>query len=133
MDDVATALAQKAGYESVPWFSLTWWVLWIYTILTLFVMFLRPDFLNLTVCMVGVYMMFNTERITKNKFRMLFFGVVLSIFYDLIWFNLKHSEYAPDENPKTYVADGSTEAAIRKFSLTMSYASFIFRVRKCIK
>ena len=96
-------------------------------------MFLRPDFLNLTICLVGVYMMFNTERITKNKFRMLFFGVVLSIVYDLIWFNVKHQEYAPDESPKSAAgaSDGSTEADLRKFSLTMSYASFIFRVREC--
>ena len=87
-------------------------------------MFLRPDFLNLTVCLVGLYMMFNIDIITKGKFRALVFGIVLSLIYDFVWFQLKHSEYVPagDQN------DGSSEMSLRKFSLTVSYASFIFRV-----
>jgi hypothetical protein len=115
----------KYGYESVPWFQLTWYVLWIYTALTLLTMFLRPDFLNLTICLVGLYMMFNTDRITKLKFRMLVLGVAISIVYDLIWFIIKHTEYAPDETK----SDGNVEAAIKKFSLFISYTSFFFRVR----
>jgi hypothetical protein len=89
-------------------------------------MFLRPDFLNLTICAVGLYMMFNIDLISKGKFRALVLGILLSLVYDFAWFQLKHSEYAPtgDQN------DGSTEMALRKFSLTISYASFIFRVSK---
>jgi hypothetical protein len=89
-------------------------------------MFLRPDFLNLTICAVGLYMMFNIDLISKGKFRALVLGILLSLVYDFAWFQLKHSEYVPtgDQN------DGSTEMALRKFSLTISYASFIFRVRK---
>lgn len=41
-------------------------------------MFLRPDFLNLTVCICGVYIMFNIEIVSKGKFRALVLGVVLS-------------------------------------------------------
>jgi len=127
LDAVANNLALKYGYDSVPWFALTWWVLWIYTILTLLVMFLRPDFLNLTICIIGLYMMFNTDRITKNKFRMLVFGVALSIVYDLVWFFMKHQEYAPDVGA-TETTSG-VEAGIKKFSLMMAYTSFFFRVR----
>jgi hypothetical protein len=117
-------LAKRAGYDLVPWFQLTWWVLWIYTFLTLFVMFLRPDFLNLTICLVGIYMMFTIEIVSKGKFRMLVVGVILSLLYDAAWFYLKHAEYSQDDK----VGDGSAEATVRKFSLMMSYASFIFRV-----
>ena len=55
---------------------------------------------------------------------MLVVGVVISLFYDIAWFYLKHSEYAADEK----LGDGSAETVVRKFSLTMSYISFIFRV-----
>lgn len=117
----------KYGYDSVPWFALTWWVLWIYTLLTLLVMFLRPDFLNLTICIIGLYMMFNTDRITKNKFRMLVFGVFLSIIYDLVWFIVKHQEYAPDVSAAGETTS-AVEAGVKKFSLMMAYTSFFFRV-----
>jgi predicted histidine transporter YuiF (NhaC family) len=68
-------------------------------------------------------MMFNVDIVTKGKFRMLVIGVILSLFYDLIWFYIKHGEYAADEGRN----DGSAEVSVRKFSLLMSYASFLFR------
>ena len=92
----------------MPWFKLTWVLLWLYTGLTILVMFLRPDFINLTICIVGLYMMFHTDRITKTKFRFLVLGIFISWFYDVAWFLMKHSEYALD-NKK----DGGGEAAIR--------------------
>lgn len=86
-------------------------------------MFLRPDFFNLTICTTALYMLFNTERITKLRFKMLTYGIFITIIYDLIWFFIKHGEYS--EEPKT---DGSGEVRIRRFSLMMSYASFLLRV-----
>ena len=86
-------------------------------------MFLRPDFINMTICIIALYMMFNTERISKGMFRMLVLGIFISWFYDIAWFFIKHHEYSVE--PKV---DGSGEARVRKFSLMMSYASFILRV-----
>lgn len=122
-DQVAARFAHRAGYESVPWFRLTWFILWIYTILTVFVLFHRPDFINMTICIIAIYMMFNTERITRNTFRGLVFSIFLSLVYDLIWFWIKHSEYSEDLKH-----DGGVERKIRNFSLLMSYLSFIVRV-----
>ena len=112
------------GYSSVPWFKLTWVLLWMYTGVTNLVLFYRQDFINLTVCIIALYMMFNTERITRTRFRMLVVGIILSLIYDLTWFYLKHSEYS--DEPK---ADSGMEKNLKKFSLMMSYASFILRVR----
>ena len=111
------------GYDTVPWFMLTWYLLWLYTTLTILVMFLRPDFLNLTICTTALYMMFNTERITKLRFRMLVVGIFISIFFDVAWFIMKHQEYAIETKN-----DGGGEASLRRFSLMMSYASFLLRV-----
>jgi hypothetical protein len=53
-------------------------------------------------------MMFNTDRITKGKFRMLVLGIVVSMIYDIVWFSLKHSEYAAESKN-----DGGGEAKVR--------------------
>jgi hypothetical protein len=89
-------------------------------------MFLRPDFFNLTICTTALYMMFNTERITKLRFKMLTYGIFITILYDIVWFIMKHQEYS--EEPK---ADAGGEVRIRRFSLMMSYASFLLRVSSC--
>jgi hypothetical protein len=96
VDIIATRFARRAGYSSVPWFQLTWYLLWIYTVLTCFVMFSRPDFLNLTVCTTALYMMFNTDRITKTRFKILVLGIFISIIYDVFWFIMMHYEYSAD-------------------------------------
>ena len=105
----------------MPWFQLTVQLIYIYTVLTLFVLFLRPDFLNLTICLTALFMLNNTSVITQGKFKVLVLAVFVSIVYDIVWFYLKHSEY-------TSKTDGSAEIGIRKFSLLMSYASFLLRV-----
>lgn len=65
-------------------------------------------------------MLNNTSIITQGKFKVLVLAVFISVIYDIIWFYLKHAEY-------TSGSDGSAEIGIRKFSLLMSYASFLLR------
>lgn len=84
------------GYSNVPWFKLTWFLLWIYTAITLFIMFKKEDFLNITICVSAMFMLFNTDKITKNLFRVLVLGIVISIIFDLFWFAMKHYEYASE-------------------------------------
>lgn len=123
-DAVADTVAKRMGYEKIPWFKLTWFLLWLYAGITNLVLFYRPDFINLTVCVVALYMMFNTDRITRNRFRLLVLGIFISLIIDVFWFWIKHSEYASE--PK---ADSGMEKNVKRFSLMMSYASFILRVR----
>ena len=87
-------------------------------------MFLRPDFLNLTICLAGSYILDHEHVRTKGKFRVLVLAIVISLIFDLLWFFLKTSEYSADDKQN----DGSAEAGLRKFSLVVSYASFILRV-----
>lgn len=68
-------------------------------------------------------MMFNTDRITRTRFRMLVVGIFISWIYDLCWFYIKHQEFS-DEGK----SDAGMEKNVKKFSLMMSYASFILRV-----
>ena len=96
-------------------------MLYIYTGLTIFVLFFRPDFINLTVCIVAFYMLSNTDRIKRVTFRMLVFGIFLSLLYDIFFFIL--NQQGGDQ-----AYDGGVEKGVRNFSLTMSYISFFFRV-----
>ena len=121
IDEVAGDLAKRAGYDQVPWFMLTWWVLWIYTGLTMLVMFFKPDFLNITICCIGLNMMFNIDYITKLRFRMLVFGIFLSLLYDLFWFFYSDSYFKND---------GSVESSVRQFSMLMATLTFFFKVSK---
>ena len=66
-------------------------------------------------------MIYNTDRIQKWTFRVLVFGIFLSLIYDIIWF------YLQDQSSDN--ADGGVERSVRNFSLTVSYFSFFFRVR----
>ena len=48
MDVMAHGMAKRFGAENVPWFKITVVVLWVYLILTLFVLFFRSDFVNVS-------------------------------------------------------------------------------------
>ena len=60
IDIVADKVAEKMGYRSLPWLKATWFLLWIYTVLTILVLIQRSDFINLTICVTALYMLFNT-------------------------------------------------------------------------
>ena len=122
IDNISNNIAIKLGFSYVPWFTLTKIVLGIYTILTCFVLFFRTDFINLTVCTSAIYMILNTDRIQKWTFRILVFGIFISLIYDLIFF-LFIQDFSNDQS------DGGVEKNVRSFSLTVSYCSFFFRVR----
>ncbi len=127
IDSVSTHIAERMGYREMPWLRLTWYLLWIYTGLTVMIMMKREDFINLTICVVAIYMMFNTDTISRIRFRGLVFAIIVSLVMDLLWFVVKHYEYASDGQ-----SDGGLEGGIRKTVLMLSYISFIIRVRTYI-
>mmetsp|Transcript_48881 Transcript_48881/g.35983 ORF Transcript_48881/g.35983 Transcript_48881/m.35983 type:complete len:105 (-) Transcript_48881:168-482(-) len=86
-------------------------------------MFHRPDYINLTICVVALYMLYNTETITKMRFRMLVLGIILTLVFDLFWFAIKHQEYSSESQ-----SDGGLETGIRRTVLILSYLSFFFRL-----
>jgi hypothetical protein len=45
-DVIATGIATKIGYKTIPWLRFSLFLTYIYTVLTLFVTFYRPDFYN---------------------------------------------------------------------------------------
>ena len=120
VDNISQNIANKLGFSYVPWFTLTKIVLGIYTALTCAICFYRPDFLNITICTAGIFMLLNTDMIKKWTFRVLVLGIFMSLLYDLFFFMLQ--DYSSE------TTDGGMEKGIRSFSLSLSYFSFFFRV-----
>lgn len=124
VDVVSQKIAQRFGYAQVPWFKLTWYLLWVYTGLTCLIMFKREDFMDLTICVVALYMLFNTDRITRFIFRLLVLCIIVSLLYDILWFVVKHYEYTSTGGTE----EGGNEIKIRQFVLLVSYVTFILKV-----
>lgn len=57
-------------------------------------------------------------RKKEKRFEMLMYGIIVSLIYDILWFFINN--YSQD--------DGSPETGVKRFSLWMSYLSFIWRI-----
>lgn len=114
----------KMGYSDIPWFILTKLTIYVYNILTLLVCFHRSDFINLSICVLSLFIIENTDEVKRKTFRNLLFCVIGSLFYDLIWMLI----YTYDWNNDTAIYDGGAEVKIRRFSLSVTYISFFFRL-----
>ncbi len=77
----------------------------------------------MTVCTTALYMLYFPKNVSSTFFRWLVAGIVLTLFYDITWFSIRHSDLADDGKQ-----DGGMETAVRKFSLYMSYISFFVRL-----
>ena len=60
------SLGETFGYRIVPWYSWAVTLLSLYTFLTLLVMYHRPDFVNMTICCVAIYMLTNPETVYER-------------------------------------------------------------------
>mmetsp|Transcript_25454 Transcript_25454/g.19202 ORF Transcript_25454/g.19202 Transcript_25454/m.19202 type:complete len:86 (-) Transcript_25454:319-576(-) len=84
------------GYEKVPWFRFTLILTYIYTLITILVLFYRPDFYNLSICVIALYILYHPHKILRNTFRWFVLAIVISIFYDLVFLGMMTSDYGVD-------------------------------------
>ena len=97
VDNIAANVAYKLGFNHVPWFTLTKVVLGIYTVLTCFVLFFRTDFINLTICTSGIYMILNTDKIKRGTFRGLVLAIFATLLIDLFFFMVQDVHGDPSD------------------------------------
>jgi len=114
-------LASNYGYQSMPWELVTQITLGTLLVLTSLAMFLRPDFMSLTVCTLGIYSVQNPDNITRTLFRMLVLFSVISFLYDLVYLLFIHNSSAVDAE------FGDMQAGVRKFAFFFCWISFAFR------
>ncbi len=63
----AHGVANKMGFENVPWFQLTQFVLGIYSMLTILVLFFRTDFINVSALLFNEAAAFHLRSVTLNS------------------------------------------------------------------
>lgn len=121
LDKFAQDMAQKRGYNEVPWEKLMRAVLLIYLCLTVLAMFYRPDFLSMTCISIGIYGVQLPHNMTRRTFRMLVVFLFLSFIYDLVFLVFIHNSEADDELD-SHMADN-----VRRFAYFFAWISFAFR------
>jgi Ca2+-binding EF-hand superfamily protein len=97
----------------------------VFVALTLISMFLRPDFVNLTLGVLISMFMFN-KRMTADIGKGLAAAVAISELYDLIWFSI-YLSVRPTQHWASTDAD-SVESAVENVVVLASVASFILKV-----
>lgn len=118
-DQISTQVASRIGLREIPWFKLTIILTALYALTTILCMFQRLDFLNVPICLVACYLMYNLHNVKQNTFRWLTLAVFLSLVYDLVWFFFK--------NPETSEKSG-INLGYGRFALFMTYLSFFVRL-----
>ena len=68
-------------------------VLGIYLILTVFAMFYRADFLSLTICTMGIYIIDNPQNCDRGTFRLLVAAIVVSWVYDILYLWVRSASF----------------------------------------
>lgn len=95
-DNVSNNIAKQLGYKEVPWFRCTIILTYLYTVLTILVLFYRPDFYNLSICAIALFILYHPQKILRNTFRWFVLAIAFSLFYDLIFLGMVTSSYGVD-------------------------------------
>jgi len=122
-ESVSDNLSLALGIRRTPWFKIMQYFNIVYTLLTLVTLFLRSDFINLTVCVLIYYCIAFVNSIPRYLFRLILVGLVFSWFSDFMWFLLHTSTWW---DRAAY--DGDVELTLRRVVVIISYLSFLFRI-----
>jgi hypothetical protein len=96
----------------------------IYTLITCLVSFYKADFINLTVCIMAIYLLVNAEAGLAGTFRILVLMLIISLVYDILWFTMRNSNTSDPNDPEMK----SLEVTIIAFSYWMAVISFFFKI-----
>lgn len=79
--------------EKKVWATWTFYSTIAFTLMECLVLFHETDFVNLTVCMLAVYILMHST--SKKAFRLLVVGILASIVFDVVFYLLlSSSEYS---------------------------------------
>lgn len=89
-------VVSRMGFRDTQWGRLAIIMFAIWCVCTCFVCFQKPDFLNLTLGVMGLYLLLDPQSIKQSYLRLLTFIMPISMIYDIIWLVQKTSEYLGD-------------------------------------
>lgn len=88
--------ANNLGMKNTRWGRLTIILFGLWAMFTAFVCFEKPDFLNLTIAILGLFIFLDPQQMKQSYLRMLVYIMPLSWLYDGLWLYEKTSEYWGD-------------------------------------
>lgn len=109
--------------KNSPWVVVLVIALFVYAFFALLVCFWRPDFVDLTVCSIGFYIMIFILRTSRPLLRAFLFILVLSLLYDIGFIIICFSSWWGDEP-----YDSGMEHSLRRFSIIMSFILIIVKL-----
>lgn len=77
----------------------------------------------MTIATLAFYFLENVHMIKRWSFRLLTFGILLSIIFDIIWLVLNQTSWW-----RSAPYDGDLEKGLRRYSIVMTYISLVFRL-----
>ena len=89
-------LTGNMGLKDTKWAQTSIYLFGVWTLLTAIVCFEKPDFLNLTIGCVGMFLMLDPQNIKNSYLRMIVLSLAVSEVYDLLWLFNKTDEYWDD-------------------------------------
>lgn len=84
------------GMQNTRWGRLAIVLFLLWTMCTSIVCFMKPDFLNLTIGMIGLFMFLDPQQIKQSYLRLMVAVFPLCQIYDIVWLWTKHNEYYND-------------------------------------
>ena len=112
-------VSNAAQYGSLEWMTATTWLLYIQLTLSSLACYYRADYLTLTAVSLIIFQLDNIDILTKKGFRIAVAIITISLLHDLLWLTLFQQE---DK------IDGGIEKSMRRFSLYISWISFMVKV-----
>ena len=83
-DKYTNDLAKKYKIETIPWLTVTKFLVLVFLVLVLLQMMKRNCFLSLTVAVLAIYVLDNPANITRQTFRGLVLLLAVSWVYDFL-------------------------------------------------
>lgn len=105
------------GMKDTRWARLTIIMYGIFALGTSFICFQKPDFLNLTLAICGLFILLDPQHIKTSYLRLLVLAIPISQLYDLLWLFHKSSEYW----------NNKTEGGMMQLILLTVYFMFFYK------
>ena len=83
--------------KNTKWGKLAIYMFGLWSLMTATTCFQKCDFMNLTMAILGLFMLLDPQQIKQSYLRMLVWAFIPSQFYDIAWLYHKHSEFYNDK------------------------------------
>ena len=111
-------IAGSVGMRHTRWARLTIILFGLWTLGTSFLCFQKPDFLNLTVGICGLFILLDPQMLKASYLRLLVAVIPVTQLYDLMWLLHKSGEYW----------DNKTEGGMTQLILVVAYMMVVFKI-----